>query len=274
MTYKSLLVHADPDPDEAARLWCASDLADEFGATVIGLGAQTLAPLGVSTGGGYEASEAAWIAAQREQISANLKVAEANFRNVIGGRPNEWRTSWAAPTDAMARMARGADLIVAGGQSARVDSNRSVDVGQLITTAGRPVLLCPVGGKRLSSRSVLVAWKDTRESRRALADALPLLQRAKDVVIVEVCAESEVGCATARTHDIIEALARHGVIARPRIATKHGATAATLMDTADALGAALIVAGGYSHSRLGEWAFGGVTKALLEQDRHFVLFSH
>ena len=245
MTYKSLLVHADPDPAHAARLWCASDIADDFGATVIGLGAEALSPLGVGAGGGYEAAEAAWIAARREQIAQNLELAGAHFQHVMGARPHEWRTSWSEPTATMAQMARATDLIVVGGeQAASVDHDRAVDVGQLIVTAGRPVLLCPHRGERLSPRSALIAWKDTRESRRALADALPLLQRAEDVDILEVCAETDLGCATARTLDIVGALARHGVTARPRVTSKRGSTGETIMDAADAMGAALIVAGG------------------------------
>jgi nucleotide-binding universal stress UspA family protein len=119
-----------------------------------------------------------------------------------------------------------------------------------------------------------VAWKDTRESRRALADALPLLQRALEVVVLEVCPEQDMGCSAARVADVILGLRRHGVTARPQTAIKQGSTADTIMAQADNMGAALIVAGGYGHSRFGEWVFGGVTRTLLEQERRFVLFSH
>lgn len=273
MSYRSLLVHVGSDPDHMARLQCAARLADDFEAAVIGLGAEAIAPLGIAAGGGYDAGEAAWLEAQREQIAARLRAAEATFRRTVVGRPGEWRTSWSAPTDAMACAARGGDLILAGVEPHR-DPDRMVDRARLIVTAGRPVLCCPKGGERLSPRSALVAWKDTRESRRALADAVPLLKRAAEVVVLEVCAEDDAGCATARTLDVVNALGRHGVVARSRAAARKGSTAETILAEADAMGAALLVAGGYGHSRLGEWVFGGVTRALLDQDRRFVLFSH
>lgn len=275
MTYKSLLVHVDPGAAQVAALRSAVDLADAFDASVLGLGAEAIAPLGVVVDGGYAAAEAAWINARREQITQNLKSAEAHFRRAIGARPHEWRTTWSPPTEAVAQVSRAADLIVIGkGRPGPVDPSRAVNVGQLVVTAGRPVLLCPSAAERLPPRSALVAWKDTRESRRALADALPLLKRADDVVILEVCSDADAGCATARTLDIVSALARHGVSARPRTAVKSASTGEAILETADRLGSALIVAGGYGHSRLGEWVFGGVTRTLLEQDRRFVLFSH
>lgn len=276
MTYKSILVHADSDSAHVARLHCAADLADAFGATVLGLAAEAIAPLGVSVGGGYPASEAAWIEAQQDQIKEDLIVAEARFRQALGSRPQEWRRCWSAPTETMAERARAADLILAGGgdQSTKLDPYKAVDTGRLIVTAGRPVLLCPKGADHLSSRSVLVAWKDTRESRRALADALPFLQRAQDVVVLEVCADEDQTCANARGADLISALHRHGVKAQSRTAVRQGSTSDTLLEQADIMGAALIVAGGYGHSRLGEWVFGGVTRTLLQQQSRFVLFSH
>jgi nucleotide-binding universal stress UspA family protein len=142
MTYKSILVHVDAAA-QSARLRCAADLAGTFDATVIGLGAEAVAPLGVSAGGGYEAAEAAWIAARRDQIKENLIVAESRFRDAVSGRSQEWRTSLSAPTENMAQMARAADLIVVGGDDPMVnfDPYKAVDIGHLILTAGRPVLL-------------------------------------------------------------------------------------------------------------------------------------
>lgn len=277
MSYKSILVHTDPYPSNVAGLRCAADLADAFQATLLGLAAETLGPLGISAGGGYEASEAAWITTQRELVAENLKLAQASFTQEVGTRPHEWRTAWSAPTEAMAQMARAADLIVVGGDRAtrfQFDPNRAVDAGRLIMTAGRPILLCPPHAERLSPRSALIAWKDTRESRRAVLDALPLLKRAEDVMILEVVGDADSGRETSGLLDVVSALARHGVKAQSQLVVKRVSSSETLMDHAEAMDAGLIVAGGYGHSRVGEWVFGGVTKSLLKQDRRFVLFSH
>lgn len=275
MSFKAILVHADPLPAHAMRLRCAANLADTFDATLIGLGAEGLGPSG-GAGAPYDPAEQAWINARRYQIKEGLIVAEAHFRQAAGGRRQEWRAMWAEPTEAMAGAARAADLIVVGGDDpARTpDPSRAVDVGRLILTAGRPVLRCPIRGDQISPSSALVAWKDTRECRRALADALPFLQRAEDVVVLEIRPQEDMGCAAARVGDVASALQRHGVTARPRVTIKSGSTFDTLMEQADLVGAGLIVAGAYGHSRLGEWAFGGVTNSRLRQDSRFVLLSH
>ena len=52
--------------------------------------------------------------------------------------------------------------------------------------AGRPVLIVPPGAEFLRLNSVVIAWKDTREARRAVNDALPLLHKAREVIVVEL----------------------------------------------------------------------------------------
>ena len=51
---------------------------------------------------------------------------------------------------------------------------------------GRPLLVVPESCNWLDLRSVLVAWKDTAEARRAVSDALPLLRKSTEVTIVEI----------------------------------------------------------------------------------------
>jgi len=53
------------------------------------------------------------------------------------------------------------------------------DPGVILLRAGRPVLVAPDTVAPLQLRRVVVAWKDTRECRRAVRDALPFLQRPK-----------------------------------------------------------------------------------------------
>jgi nucleotide-binding universal stress UspA family protein len=276
MPYKTILVQAEPAGASAVRLRCAAALADEYGATIIGLGAEALQPIDMSAGGVYVPIDPEIFVLLREQVTAHLLDAEAGFNAVIAARPSEWRTAWAPPTEALSRDARGADLIVIGGgeHPHPFDPARHAEAARVIVASGRPVLQCPQAADHLSDRAVVIAWKDTREARRAVSDALPLLQRARDVYVVAVCSAAEKQDAEAQAADVTAALGRQGVSARAHIAEKEGTTSATLLSHADRFGAGLIVAGAYGHSRLGEWAFGGVTRSLLEQDRHFVLFSH
>jgi nucleotide-binding universal stress UspA family protein len=275
MTYKSLLCHAQPYPDHAEHLRCAANLSDDFGSITIGLGAAAIPPLAVSGLGAYAGLDGEWLVLVSDQIRLNLEGSRKVFEEAIGARAREWRTQWLEPTPALAQAARGADLIIVRhGGPGRPDTYSDVDVGQLVVSAGRPVLMCPPGRDYLAKGPVLVAWKDSRESRRALVDALPLLQRSGDVLIVEASPDADTSPAAARVEDVAEALARHGVRARSEVLEHSGRASEAIMTRAGQLGADIIVAGAYGHSRLGEWAFGGVTRNLLAQERYFVLFSH
>src|SRR5262249_51173969 len=118
--------------------------------------------------------------------------------------------------------------------------------------------------------------KDAAEARRAVADALPLLREAKEVVVAEVCEDDTGrGAAEARVADVAAWLARHGVIASARVAGMGEAisVAAVLDAIADDIGAQLIVAGAYGHSRFRELVLGGVTQHFLTQTDRCVLLS-
>lgn len=147
----------------------------------------------------------------------------------------------------------------------------------MIMQTGRPVLVTPPEASALTVASVVVAWKDTREGRRAVSDALPFLRRAKSVHVVEICEHNAAVPATAaRLADVANHLFRHGVQATVDAEfSETDATAADqLLDLAERRKADLIVAGAYGHSRFQEWVFGGFTRALLAQSARAVLFSH
>jgi nucleotide-binding universal stress UspA family protein len=127
----------------------------------------------------------------------------------------------------------------------------------------------------LEAARIIVGWKDTREARRALRDALPFLQRAKAVTIVEFADEETEARARARAADVTRYLARHKVqVGHSIVAHTKGSVADELIRLAEVEGADLIVAGAYGHSRLGEWAFGGVTRDLLASSPVCCLLSH
>lgn len=141
--------------------------------------------------------------------------------------------------------------------------------------AGRPVLIVPDGQHHLRASIVVVAWKDSRESRRALDDAMPLLQRADDVIVHAVCRPEDADRMVFEIDDVVVNLKRHGVEARPLITSvaPEGVTG-EIERVARLNNADLIVCGAYGHSRLREWAFGGVTHDLLHRPSCFVLMSH
>ena len=122
-------------------------------------------------------------------------------------------------------------------------------------------------------RSVLIAWKDTTEARRAVADALPLL-RKWDVTVVEIVEEqADRPAALSRVKDVAAWLSRHGVSASEQVPDECGEAGGLLERIASEVGAGVVVAGAYGHSRLREWILGGVTRRLVNPSNRCSLLS-
>jgi hypothetical protein len=88
----------------------------------------------------------------------------------------------------------------------------------LVTLTGRPLLVVPDTSSWLDLRSVLIAWKDTPEARRAIADALPMVRQAKDINVVEIL-EDDVNrpAALSGVNDVVAWLSRHGLVASGQV---------------------------------------------------------
>ena len=147
----------------------------------------------------------------------------------------------------------------------------------LLLESGRPVLLVPSGFAWRPARHVVVAWQPTREATRALHDAMPLLQMADSIDVLEIGeTRGEEGDGQQPGADIAAHLARHGLNVRVVVRPWHvDSIALALQRHAQDSGAELIVAGGYGHSRFREWVLGGVTRDLLSSTCKVpILFSH
>jgi nucleotide-binding universal stress UspA family protein len=140
---------------------------------------------------------------------------------------------------------------------------------------GRPTLVVPEEVSVLRADHIVIGWRDTREARRAVRDALPFFREATRVSIVEICAPGEEGAAQENMNEVVRYLNRHRIIGGPRIILHgDGSGAALLIRLAQEEGADLLVTGAYGHSRLGEWIFGGVTRELLATSPICCLMSH
>ena len=126
----------------------------------------------------------------------------------------------------------------------------------------------------LDLRSVLVAWKDVREARRAVFDALPILAAAKEVTIAEI-PEQDGHRADALAHvaDVAAWLHRHGIAANTLVPDKAGGVTGQLENIAANVGAGAVIAGAYGHSRLREWVLSGVTRHLATESRRCAFLS-
>jgi nucleotide-binding universal stress UspA family protein len=174
--------------------------------------------------------------------------------------------------DVVARHAMHADITI---MQAPANIHEDAAFEAALFRSGRPVLVMPAAWKgETIGKRVVVAWKPKREAARAVADAAPFLSEADQVTVVTVDARPESQGAGAG-RDICTNLARKGVAVELRNIDGMGQGAETaLLDEARALEADLIVMGGYGHSRLREFVFGGVTRALSRTPPIPVLLSH
>jgi nucleotide-binding universal stress UspA family protein len=272
MSFATIMVHVDVARDCEPRVQLALALADRFAATLIGVAGLALRPA-FAAGGVVIYREATEddcraLRARLDEIGGRFRAKGEHLRQI------EWRSALELPHELVSQEARAADLIIVGTRHTGGNVQDLVDPGAILLRAGRPVLVVPVATAAPQLRRVVVAWKDTRECRRAVRDALPFLQRAKEVLILGI---DEGQRETARTHlsDVAGYLRRHGVgAAREVWRQARGPVATELLHVVRDEGADLIVAGGYGHSRLGEWIFGGVTHELLGSTPVCCMLSH
>lgn len=266
MTYATLMVHLDLGASNEGLLQFTGDLAERFGASVIGIAA--CQPMQMTYGDGYLLATDI-IEQDRLEVEKELKTAEERFRSTLHNRARdlEWRSTitFDPIADYVAHEARSADLILVdptGGDS-KFDPSRRLDVGDLVMRAGRPVLVVAPVQTSLNLTNVVIGWKDTREAQRAVCSAIPLLKKAEHVTVVEIAPDEELAAAEQHVGDVASWLKRHGVPAQAYAAVSDGSDAARLAMIAKEKGAGLLVAGAYGHNRLREWVLGGVTRDLL-----------
>jgi nucleotide-binding universal stress UspA family protein len=266
------MVHVHAEGALGARVAIAADLADRFRAHLIGVAAW--APMSLLL---PERKGPAPTQPHLQDMLSLLDLKGGEFRAAVGGngRSAEWRSLLDDPTEALAREARAADLVVVGSRRESDNPFLALDPGALLLKAGRPVLVVPEGVAALAPRRIAVAWKDAREARRAVRDALPFLRQAESVMIVEVSEGNEGEQALRRVKDVAAYLNRHRIeIVTERVRPDEVGAANSLLHLIRDANIDLIVAGGYGHSRLGEWVFGGATRGLLAESPVCCLLSH
>lgn len=273
MPFATLMVHVEMVPKTDARVRLAANLAERFSSTLIGISASALPA--------YPAENAYFVTnefyqQEHQDILTALKQTETSFRSAVSQSSLnlEWRSAVDLPETYIVAEGRSADLLVVGQSREPVDICRSLDPGTAILKTGRPILVVPPGVDTLKAERIVIGWKDSREARRAVQDSLPMLHEAQSVTIVEVCDDATEAAGRRHVDDVAQYLARHRINVRAVIQAASQPVTGQLMNFARADGADLIVAGGYGHSRLGEWIFGGVTRDLLKSSPICCFFSN
>jgi nucleotide-binding universal stress UspA family protein len=259
MSYKSIILNLAVDEPPAPMVKLGVELAEWFGARLIGLAAADVPPL-VATGDGL-VYEGEIMQIERTKIEKRLAELRAEFESLVPSSIiSEWEQEVRSPTRSLSVAACRADLIVTDSDKGE-NPFRAVNIGSLVLGIGRPVLVTASDVRHVMAKTILVAWKDTREARRAVADALPFLAKANEVVIATIDIDRD-GSIRDSLADVSVFLEHHGIKARIELIAGDG-DGDRLLTFARSIHADLIVSGAYGHSRLREWAFGGVTRTLI-----------
>jgi nucleotide-binding universal stress UspA family protein len=223
--------------------------------------------------GGAAATSVNWWAEDQDRLAraAQDRFVEAcNARAVPIAMTNEamltlptasWQTVEGSYVAIAAQRAAAFDLIVAA--SGVVMEALQAIAEQALLRTRRPVLLSPARAKTDLSDPAMIAWDESPECWHAVSAAIPFLKLAKSVQIVSV--DRDAAHRRASHEEVLAYLRCHGVEAKARVVEPvTGAVGDTLLSVAGEDAVGLVVMGAYSHSRLREMIFGGVTRYMLQ----------
>jgi len=263
---KTILLLVHDDPGQEARLQVALDLVRALEGHLTCLDVATFPLVAADF---YGVGAAALVAEDRSAETANRARLEARLAHEDVSWSMIEATGELAPT---VRQAAGlADLVITdrhddGGFLPTIGGT----IEEIILTSGRPVLAVPrtVRGIDLSGRA-LVCWDGSAPAQAALHASVPLLKLAAEVELLQILDRT----VTAPAEGAAAYLARYGITARIIRRSKAAHVASAILAEAGQ-GHAYVVMGGFSHSRLREALFGGVTRTMLQQCPVPLLLAH
>lgn len=255
----------------------AISVADTFQAHLTGV---AFAYEPVAPGTIFDGIAPAIIATQRDELEQAAKAAAAGFdeaarRAAISAESRVISASVAGCGEVFGRLSRAFDLSIVGQSEPDRGLADELILEAALFASGRPVLVVPyIQAQPIKLDRVLLCWDGSRNAARAVADALPLLERSKSVDVITVASKDnnrgEISGA-----DVAHHLARHGLkIDLKRIVAPDSDVASTILSYAADSSADLVVMGGYGHSRLREFVLGGATRGMLSSMTVPTLMSH
>ena len=285
---KRILVHYDATPRGDRALTLALSLADRHDAHIIGYTVhwEPHVPTYAASHLPPELMES--LIKEQEKVAKDVRTAFEHAVDAAGRAHRcEFQTGKGDPAEDMISLARGCDIIVVGQAERGKEAAEIEELPEtLVMDSGRPVLLAPYIGEAGArpgsaeggvSEHVLLCWTDTKESARAMSEALPVMTGATKVTVLTVATAGGKDAQTDAVpgEDAARYLAAHGVDAELRriVATNIDVGTAILNEAAD-IGASMIVMGAYGHSRLRETVLGGTTKTILHEMTAPVLMAH
>ena len=280
MSYRSILVHLDESPRCAVRTEIAASLALAHGAHLRGLAPASVVnlPARVTPSAAVSPNYLELAQASLNERATALVREFVQRARMIGVESFDGRVDEDDTVPSLVRHAGVHDLVVLG-QTDRSSPSATLDVAvpeQVLMHGGTATLVVPAVGRfERIGQNVAIAWNATRESARAVHDAMPMLRRARVVHLMCLERESDLRhISRLQINDARDWLVRHGIELQVHQEPVRGDVGEALLSRADDLGADLVVMGGYGHSRMAEFLLGGVTRRLLAQMTMPVLLSH
>ena len=279
MEFKNILIHLDHSSGCQNRLAAAFELARNFDARITGLFVvpdyvvPSYVEAQISVDVITDVTEKA-LARARDTLVDYQKLAEE------AGVSMEGQVLEGQLIPILREHSKYSDLLVLGQDHPEDLDNASYGLADSLLFEGAcACMVVPHSGKLgpLAKR-VLVTWNASRESARALREAMPLLSRAETVVMLS--SEPDEGDSSiARGHPHAQELARflesHGIEAiSSGISDPDMSTTDAIIGQAAEMNADLIVMGAYGHTRLREIILGGVTRDLLKLAPMPLLLAH
>ena len=277
MSYKTILMHLNHTERAPQILAAGVQLAREFQAHLIGLyvfpAFRVRPPVPVPLAKEVVGRIMSQIREDETKLKEQFIAATAQQPFVA-----EWRsvvTEKRDPTEVVLDHGRAADLIIAGQSDPDWYFTQMLDFPErLAMESGRPVLLIPKGLMQGLPNSITVAWKPCREAARAVADAMPLMKKAKLVQVLTVDEGDSSREGALPDNELANALARHDLNVNVTNLPKSNISAGEEIRRRATEQSTMLVMGAYGHSRLREFVMGGVTRHVFSSMTIPVLVSH
>lgn len=265
--YRDIAVHLDGSPEDETRLAHTEALATSYTARITGIFTNLLPDPALYAGEFGITAIGQLVDSAKQEGDANEKRLRQRLARLAPS--HELRRLDAFPgllEQAVATEARWNDLFIATCPRGDGHGRWRPLIESVMFDAGRGLyLLPPRAAPRSPIQTVLIGWTDTRQSARAVAEALPLIAQATQVHVVTVREEAHGRMGGAEViADISAHLVRYGVEATATVLNTDRSVTDALLAEAQRNSADLIVAGAYGHSRFREWVLGGVTADLLD----------
>lgn len=256
---------------DAAVLAAASELARPFRAEVAGVYAPAdIADLAPWMGEGFMGGvQVAAVESLKEASLEGETAARAACSECKAGGEVRFTALSSPVWTALAMESRLSDVVVFDDEAARGRGPLAEAFQEVVAGEQRPTVVARAGLK--ADGVTAVAWDGGKEATRAARTALPLLQKAERVVVLSA---KELTSRAFEPQRLADFYAARGVEAEVQLLPGKGEAAALVMDAARGLGANLLVAGAFGHTRLREFIFGGTTRSLLAADGPSLFLSH